>query len=345
MLQERIIYKLMAVLILYAFCIIFFYMCVTERLTQEYCELGFVGILVNSLFLMNIIGIKNGIMFFFPLEIVTIVLMWSPLKERISFCARGLLHYYPIIYPSIICIAGLLNYELIEFQKNREDLIEQHNVQKKEYALRYDEQVMLYREKNSIIQNYYSKMNRHVLMLMKCIEQKQYDDALEYIERVNGQIDYSEKSYSNCANQTIKGVLILFDEKARQNNCKLFVRTLVPVQIRLDSKEIVYIMAALLENAIESSRMAYSYKEAQIDDQPVIRLYLDYDTSSDTIDIKMENYCGRKVLFDEKGMPVTDKENGGNGVKTVCHIVEKYNGKIKFIQHGKTFITRIKINC
>ncbi|SER98370.1 GHKL domain-containing protein [Lachnobacterium bovis] len=345
MLQEKAIYRFTAVIILYVFCTIFFYMCMTEKITQEYCELGFIGILIPSLFLMNIMGIKKGLIVFIPLELVTIILMWTPFKERINFGTYGLLKYYPIIYPSVICIAGLLNYELIEFQKNRKDLLEQHNVRKKEYTLRYDEQVMLYREKNSIIQNYYSKINRHITILMNCIEQGQYDEAMEYLERVKGQIDYSEKTYSNCANQVIKGVLTLLDEKARRNKCKLFIRTLVPVQIGIEPKEIVYIMAALLENAIEASKRMYEYQEVEKDTQPVIRLYLDYDTESSTIDIKMENYCGRKVFFNDKGLPLTTKVNGGSGVKTVCHIVDKYNGKIKFIQHGKTFITRIQIKC
>lgn len=60
------------------------------------------------------------------------------------------------------------------------------------------------------------------------------------------------------------------------------------------------------------------------------------------ISLRIENYCNRKILF-ENGLPKTDKKEGhhGYGMMSMDMIARKYGGKIEAEQEGEVFLLDI----
>lgn len=52
------------------------------------------------------------------------------------------------------------------------------------------------------------------------------------------------------------------------------------------------------------------------------------------------NSCGDDIVF-EDGIPVTDNPGHGIGVRSICAIVEKYDGIYTFSVHEGRFILRV----
>lgn len=100
----------------------------------------------------------------------------------------------------------------------------------------------------------------------------------------------------------------------------------------MEPLDITTLFGNALDNAIESV-IHVEDKEKRLIDLHVTR-------KGDLVHIYIDNYSKDNIVF-EDGLPVTskpDKEFHGFGVKSICHIVEKYHGIVVFRQNQNRFI-------
>jgi len=63
-------------------------------------------------------------------------------------------------------------------------------------------------------------------------------------------------------------------------------------------------------------------------------------TLGSNLSIRIENYCDKEIVFNEKGLPATQKDPSyhGYGTKSIKAVAEKYGGTAKFAKEGELFI-------
>ena len=59
--------------------------------------------------------------------------------------------------------------------------------------------------------------------------------------------------------------------------------------------------------------------------------------------VGIENSCKDDVVF-EKGMPISPRDGGGIGTRSMTYTVQRYHGTIIFIAKDGVFSTRFVIN-
>jgi sensor histidine kinase regulating citrate/malate metabolism len=107
----------------------------------------------------------------------------------------------------------------------------------------------------------------------------------------------------------------------------------------MDTLDIYALFDNALDNAIESV-MQIAEEERRLISVQVIRY-------GDTVFIHCENRCEEEPVF-ERGLPRTSKkkdvQNHGFGVKSIRHVVEKYDGELNFSFKNQIFSLDIMFN-
>ena len=104
---------------------------------------------------------------------------------------------------------------------------------------------------------------------------------------------------------------------------------------RISSVDMCIILANALENALNECKFLMTQN---IPTEISVNGY----EKDNRIFIQISNTCRKNVLFND-GMPVTKAEGHGVGTKSICSVVNKYNGMCSFKTKGDMFILRVVI--
>jgi len=153
-------------------------------------------------------------------------------------------------------------------------------------------------------------------------------DVTEYINNLLGDISESEV-YSTTGNIAFDSIINFKLKSAREDNIKLDLSLLVPVQINIEIADIVTILGNLLNNALDAV--------AKVDDK---RIILDIELSKGNLYIKIDNTFDGNVKYTDKEKHITtlkDGEEHGHGLNNIRKSVEKYNGHMDITHDGNIF--------
>lgn len=156
----------------------------------------------------------------------------------------------------------------------------------------------------------------------------------QYVEEISRAISVYEGTY-NTGNAALDFILCerspIFQEDNIQFTC-IADGALLEFMQPLD---VTGLFGNALDNAIES---------VMKDPEPDNRLIsLRVSRQGEMVHIHVENHCAEQIRF-EQDIPVTskpDRDYHGFGVKSICHIAEKYGGILSFRQEQTKFILDI----
>lgn len=153
-------------------------------------------------------------------------------------------------------------------------------------------------------------------------------ERAEYIREINGAVSiYDALYHTGCValDYVLREKTLLFNEHNVKFSCMVDGEILQ----FMSTADIYALMGNALDNALE--RVLQEKKEEQ-----VISLLMKKNGNMGLL--HLENRCSREVEFKD-GLPITDKKDKnrhGFGVKSICYIVEKYNGEVMMnVQNGK----------
>ncbi|SFG09792.1 GHKL domain-containing protein [Lachnospiraceae bacterium C7] len=356
--NRKIFFMVLAIVI--GICVVFFIRCLHDHISHDKCEVLWMFFMILPFLFMHYVDEKGIIYLGIPSEITAIILMWTPLKSHIGYCGKNMVLYYPIIYPCVVGFAYIIKLEINEYKQTLEELSNEKKMHQKEIHLRFKEQVLLYQEKERIVEEFYQKINHHNLIMEQLIKNGELEDVKAYLEEINNKMDYDEEFCKDCCNYAIKGILLLYSRKAKEEGCNLKVRAEVPKNLEINPTDVTYILANALENSINAAKerlreritetdqleeLSEEYKQDNLVEN--IRVYISYDVEESELDIKIANGCSKnkKNLFTEDGIPISDRKDGGMGTITIRRVAEKYKGVANFNRYGETFLTRVQILC
>ncbi len=153
-------------------------------------------------------------------------------------------------------------------------------------------------------------------------------ETLQYIEQITQQLDETVvKRY--CANENVNLILSAYLAQAKQAQ--------IATEVAVESAEFAGFasidLCSLLANALENAVQA----NAQIEDASARFLRLRIFCKGQHLCIELRNACRTPPML-RGGIPVTNRQMHGFGVKSMVGIVEKYGGTYTFELHGDTFV-------
>ncbi|MDD4849912.1 MAG: GHKL domain-containing protein [Gemmiger sp.] len=165
---------------------------------------------------------------------------------------------------------------------------------------------------------------------------------LDYLETGNvaGAIDYlrtNEKTLAESAlpefttNPAANAVLRIYSRRAQAGGIAFSASAALPATLPMNEPEFCALLSNLLENGVEAC--------AQV--APGARS-LAFCAKTDETGLRLEvrNSVAGVVQF-ENGLPLSTKQGGGTGTKSVAATVKSHGGMLRFKQEGSTFFAQV----
>ena len=181
-------------------------------------------------------------------------------------------------------------------------------------------------------------LRHHAQILRRFIDDGETERAKNYMESIIAAAGEGE-TRNFCANYTVNAILSIFAERAAARGVKFTAEASVPVSLRINDIELAAIYANALDNSLEGVMRLPEGADRYI------RVQTSYSGEDARLALKIANNCmPGSVRFDWEGAPLTQKENGGVGVLSIRHIVEKHNGTWFFAEKDGVFTTSVAIS-
>ena len=236
--------------------------------------------------------------------------------------------------PFVCCVAYLgfvlrsseENEARVRLERTREDL----RLQVSQAA----GQIAALRESERRAGTYRHDLRHHMQYLSGCIENGRLEQAQAYIREVCAGIE-SQRVQVFCENETVNLILSAFAQRAEENDVTLRVRAEIPHFLPVAETDLCVLLPNALENAL------HACQKLRRAGQPCDIELIAYEKGGKLF-LQVTNSCDDGVRF-RKGLPVTDEPGHGIGVRSICSIVERYDGICSFSVADGRFILRLSL--
>lgn len=190
------------------------------------------------------------------------------------------------------------------------------------------------RESEEKTSAYRHDMRHHMQYLSSCIENGQLMQAQGYIQNIYSEIE-ANKVTLFCENDAANLIFSTFAKRAADNGILMQVKAEISQRIPVSEIDLCVLLSNALENAL------YACKE-QIKKGLTGTIDVSVYEKSGKLFLQIINSCGEDITFVD-GIPVTNRKGHGIGVRSICAIVEQYDGIYAFSRKDGQFILRISI--
>lgn len=218
-------------------------------------------------------------------------------------------------------------------QRTRSQLEQTHTILNLqiEQAVR---EIAVLRESQEKTSVYRHDMRHHMQYLSSCIENGQLGQAQGYIQKIYSEIEASKVTVF-CENEAANLIFSTFARRADDSGILIQIRARIPQRIPLPETDLCVLLSNALENALHACRDQREKGRAGVIEVSVYE-------KNEKLFLQIINSCGEDIVFDD-GKPVTYRSGHGTGVRSICAIVEQYDGIYTFSAEDGQFILRICI--
>lgn len=181
---------------------------------------------------------------------------------------------------------------------------------------------------------YRHDLRHHMLYLSSCIENGRLKQAQVYIKEICSEIE-ADKVTAFCENETANLIFSAFAGRAGEDGIPIRIRAVVSGVIRMSETDLCVLLSNALENALCACR---KLKEKGL----CGTIEVSANERKGKIFLQIVNSCDENITF-VRGIPVTGRPGHGIGVRSICTIVEKYDGMYTFTAKDGRFTLRICI--
>ena len=178
---------------------------------------------------------------------------------------------------------------------------------------------------------YRHDMRHHLSLLYGFIEAGEADQAQAYIRQAQDNID-GITPVRYCENNTINLILSYFAEKSKQQGMSLEIDTVLPDRLGIPDTEICTLLSNGLQNAIEAASHEPRENPGSV--------RLNCRIHKGNLLLLIENTFHGQVEM-KNGLPQTDEEGHGFGVKSIAMIVDKHKGYYSFSPGEDLFTLKV----
>lgn len=165
-------------------------------------------------------------------------------------------------------------------------------------------------------------LRHRILALHGLLQQGQTEEALALLESSHEDLERTA-THPYCLNPIINAITSIYFEKAKELSVRTSHKISFPQSLPSIESPLAYVLANLLENAIQAS--ATMPKEKRTVDLTLLM-------KGNQIALSIVNQYDAPILFDENGYPKTDKEGHGFGMVSIARFMDTHNAYKNFTQ-------------
>lgn len=195
-------------------------------------------------------------------------------------------------------------------------------------------EIAAHRESQEKTSVYRHDMRHHMQYLSSCIENRQLKQAQVYIQEICSEIA-ANKVMVFCENEAANLIFSTFAKRADDSGILMQVRAEIPQLISVSENDLCVLLSNALENALHACKDEKEKGHAGIIE---VVVYVE----NEKLFLQITNICGEDITF-TGGIPVTNRSGHGIGVRSICAIVERYEGIYAFLVENGQFILRVSI--
>lgn len=196
-------------------------------------------------------------------------------------------------------------------------------------AVREIEALRISQRKTSI---YRHDLRHHMQFLSSCIENGLLEQAQGYIKEVYSEIESNQVTVF-CENEVANLIFSAFVGRAGDCGIPITVRADIPQTISVSESDLCVLLSNALENALHACQERNERGISGTIDVLV-------NEKNNKLFLQITNSCDETIIFDH-GIPVADSPGHGLGVRSICAIVDKYEGICNFSVKDNKFILRV----
>ena len=218
-------------------------------------------------------------------------------------------------------------------------IVEKYNLEKRQLLMAQQEKLWeseLGRQKASteLLIKQRHDMRHHNAVIQDMIQYNDTKGLKEYMENYNETLtDTNSELY--CKNPIANSIFNLYTKKSQEEDITIDFRVSIPDKIAIDNIDLTCVLGNTLENALEGCLRLPEESEKKI---WVIAKFID-----NRLRVQVENTCEPYIEFAGE-IPITRKQGGGTGTKSILYTAEKYDGTAGFSVKDGKFITQIVLN-
>lgn len=176
-------------------------------------------------------------------------------------------------------------------------------------------------------------LRHHISLIQGLLDAEQPQRLREYLAEIQAEVD-KDTPACYCQNEAVDLLLHSFGNKAQNAGVMLHTDARLPHSLPITSTEFCTLLSNALENAVIAASLVADGREK------TVRLMTELRDGK--LLILVENpYSG--VVRMNGGLPLSEREGHGFGVKSMVAITEKYNGLSSFEAKDGIFTVRIAI--
>lgn len=143
--------------------------------------------------------------------------------------------------------------------------------------------------------------------------------ALDFLDAAQKRLD-ERKEISWCRPPVLDAVFSSYFDQAKNQDIPVEAKISLPDTLPVDEGELAVVLANALENAIHAN-LELPREQRKICCRMV---------GTPSIMLELSNPCGTQVSFDDRGLPMTQRENHGLGVRSIAAFCEKHGAVCQF---------------
>jgi len=181
---------------------------------------------------------------------------------------------------------------------------------------------------------YRHDLRHHMQYLSSCIENGRYGQAKEYIQEICSGIEGNQVRVF-CQNEVANLIFSAFAGRAGDFGIRMEVRAGLSQTIAVSESDLCVLLCNALENALHACQ---KQKRRGVSGSIEVTMY----EKSRKILLQITNSCDADILFDH-GVPVSMEAGHGQGVRSICAVVEKYGGIYDFSARDGKFTLNVSL--
>ena len=177
---------------------------------------------------------------------------------------------------------------------------------------------------------YRHDFRHHVALMREYAEAGDMDAMRRYLAEADADIERT-KMPAWCQNKVVDSLIRISARRCAAAGISCSFSADVPEDLPLSGPELVALFGNLLENAVDGASKA---------SEPSLRL--DADIRNGVFFIEIRNSMSGDIIWNDN-LPVSIKEGGGIGLRSVRNVVTNHHGMMRCFQDGGSFIVQIRI--
>jgi len=177
-------------------------------------------------------------------------------------------------------------------------------------------------------------MHHHNSVITELIHNGDTEQLKNYMKSVDAALD-DHNSTVFCTNPIANSIFNVFARKSQAEGIKTIFNVSIPKTIGINNIDLTCVLGNSLENALEGCLRLPKEIQPEI---VVTAKFIDK-----RLRVQVENTCRTDIIFNGE-IPVTQKQGGGTGIRSIIYTAECYDGTAGFSVKDGRFITQIVLN-